>query len=77
MHSPAATRRPFNRPCTLRGSMTTFGLEDRDDAVHRLERTAREGKLTDAQKLLSELTRDLTTLSREVDVWLRSYRQSS
>ncbi len=62
---------------TLKGSMTTFVLEDRDDAVHRLERTAREGELTDARELLSELERDLTKLSREVDEWWRRYGKSS
>lgn len=62
---------------TLKGSMTTFILEDRNDAVHRLERTAREGELNDARELLSELERDLTKLSREVDEWWRRYRKSS
>ena len=62
---------------TLKGSMTTFGLEDRDDAVYRLERTASDGKLTDARELLSELKRDLTKLSREVNEWWRGYGKSS
>ena len=62
---------------TLNGSMSTFVLEDRDDAVHRLERTAREGELADARELLSELKRDLTKLSREVGVWWSRQNQSS
>ncbi len=62
---------------TLKGSMTTFGLEDRDDAVHRLERTASDDELTDARELLSELKRDLTKLSREVDEWWRRYGKST
>ena len=62
---------------TLKGSMTTFVLEDRNDAVHRLERTARDGKLNDARELLSELERDLTKLSREVNVWWSRQNQSS
>ena len=52
---------------TLKGSMTTFVLEDRNDAVPRLDRTAREG----------ELKRDLTKLSREVNEWWRCYGKSS
>ena len=57
--------------------MTTFVLEDRNDAVHRLDRTAREGELTEARELLSELKRDLTKLTRELEVWWRRYSKSS
>ncbi len=72
------TRRTFNRPFhTLKDSMTTFVLEDRNDAVHRLDRTAREGELTEARELLSELKRDLTKLTRELEVWWRRYSKSS
>ena len=62
---------------TLKGGMTTFVLEDRNDAVPRLDRTAREGELTEARELLSELKRDLTKLTRELEVWWRRYGMSS
>ena len=61
----------------LKGSMTTFVLDARNDAVHRLERTTRDGELNDARELLSELERDLTKLSREVNVWWSRQNQSS
>lgn len=62
---------------TLKGSMTTFVLEDRDDAVHRLERTAREGELASARKLLIELERNLTKLTGELSAWRSRQNKSS